>query len=35
MSQFHLIGPYRERRAVLSGQDFLAEALNVVVYAES
>ena len=35
MSQFHLIGPHRERRAVLSGQDFFAEALDVVVYAKS
>jgi hypothetical protein len=35
MSQFLLIGPYRERRAVLSGQDFFAEALDDVVYARS
>ena len=33
--QVTLIGPQPERRAVLSGQDFFAKPLNLVVYARS
>jgi hypothetical protein len=33
LSRVTLIGPCRERRAVLSGQDFLAKPLNLVAYA--